>query len=394
MSVHVLILGGGIGGLEAAIFARKHGLEATLVSDRDSLWLYPTSIWIPTGETTADKVRIPLGQLAAAHGFRLVVDPVAAVRESGDRVELASGATLVRARDFDHLVVAFGGAKTQLPGQHQSTLSICAQPEQASSIAERLKALVAAGAGRVAIGFGGNPKDPSAVRGGPAFELMFNVDTWLRRLGLRTAFELTFFAPMPNPGARMGEKAAAAAQSMLRRQGVELRFGKKIKQFSDQEVHFEDGSTLGADLIVYLAAGAGHPALKESGLPLNDAGFVVTDGGCRVEGHRGVWAIGDAAALLGPDWRAKQGHIAEVMARTAIANIQAVEAGAPPTASYVEHVNILCVMDTGGGAALVKRDQKRGTLLWLPIIGHWLKKLWGAYYRLSKLRRIPRLPGL
>lgn len=389
--MNVLVLGGGIGGLEAAIHARKRGLEATLVSDRDYLWLYPTSIWIPTGGTTADKVRIPLAELAAAHGFRLVVDPVAAVREGGAVVELASGSGLRRGRDFDQLVVALGGAKTQLPGQ-ADTLSICAHPDQATAIHDRLAALAEAGGGRVAIGFGGNPKDPSAMRGGPAFELMFNIDHWLRGRGLRDRFELTFFAPMPNPGARMGEKAAAAAQSMLRRAGVALRFGKKIEGFSATQVRFEGGDTLDADLVVYLAAGAGHPALRESGLPLNAAGFVVTDGGCAVEGHPGVWAIGDAAALLGPDWRAKQGHIAEVMARTAVNNM----AGARESAqeSYVEHVNILCVMDTGGGAALVKRDERRGLLLWLPLLGHWLKKLWASYYRLSKLRRVPRLPGM
>jgi len=30
----------------------------------------------------------------------------------------------------------------------------------------------------------------------------------------------------------------------------------------------------------------------------------------------------------------------------------------------------------------------------LPIIGHWLKKGWGSYARLTKLGKIPRFPGL
>ncbi len=49
------------------------------------------------------------------------------------------------------------------------------------------------------MGFGGNPKDPSNVRGGPAFEVLFNVHNELKKKGIRDNFELTFFAPMEKP---------------------------------------------------------------------------------------------------------------------------------------------------------------------------------------------------
>jgi hypothetical protein len=56
--------------------------------------------------------------------------------------------------------------------------------------------LVKAGKGGIAVGIGGNPKDPSAMRGGPAFEELFNIDNLLRDKGLRHNFELSIFAPM------------------------------------------------------------------------------------------------------------------------------------------------------------------------------------------------------
>ncbi len=37
--------------------------------------------------------------------------------------------------------------------------------------------LVDRGSGKIAVGFGGNPKDSSAVRGGPAFEVLFKFIT-------------------------------------------------------------------------------------------------------------------------------------------------------------------------------------------------------------------------
>ena len=88
------------------------------------------------------------------------------------------------------------------------TLSICGKPEQALSIGSELDKLVAQGKGKIAVGFGGNPKDPkgSAVRGGPAFELLFNISTYLRKKGLKDNFELDFFAPMEEPGKKMGKK--------------------------------------------------------------------------------------------------------------------------------------------------------------------------------------------
>ncbi len=44
----VLILGGGFAGIQTAIQLQKSGMfKVTLVSDRDYLYLYPISIWVP-----------------------------------------------------------------------------------------------------------------------------------------------------------------------------------------------------------------------------------------------------------------------------------------------------------------------------------------------------------
>ena len=48
---NIIILGGGFAGVEAAIKLQKSKLfEVTLVSERDYMYLYPVSIWIPTEE--------------------------------------------------------------------------------------------------------------------------------------------------------------------------------------------------------------------------------------------------------------------------------------------------------------------------------------------------------
>jgi sulfide:quinone oxidoreductase len=383
-----LVVGGGFAGLETSIQLAKAGLDVTLVSNRPYLFVYPTSIWVATGEKPFSEVCLDLADVARRNGFRFVEGAVESL--SGARRSVTvSGRELTA----DHLVVAMGGTPLRPKGvEHTHTIS--GDPQGSVRLKEALEALLARGAGRIAMGFGGNPADPSAVRGGPAFELIFNVDNLLRRRGLRDRFQLTFFAPMPSPGERMGKKAVGAIKDLLGRLGIEMRFGKKIAGFDAGGVLLEDGARIDADLVMFLAAGEGHPVVKASDLPKNAAGFVTVDEGCAVAGLPGVWAVGDSAALQGPEWRAKQGHLAEVMARTAAANIVATAAGRAERESYLPHVGITCLLDMGNGAAYVHRDAHREQLVPLPVVGHWMKKGWGAYFKASKRRQVPRLPGM
>lgn len=170
-------------------------------------------------------------------------------------------------------------------------------------------------------GFGGNPKDKSAVRGGPGFELIFNINHYLKQKGLRDKFELTMFAPMEEPGARMGKMAMKVLHKMFAEQHINKRFGKKITEFAEDGVQFEDGSKLQSDLTMFIAAGTGSAVLKNTDLPLSEAGFVKINNFNQIAEFPNVFAIGDAAAYEGPEWTAKQGHIAEVMGRNAAHNI-------------------------------------------------------------------------
>ena len=383
----VLVLGGGFAGVEAAIYLRKQELDVTLVSDRDYFYIYPTSIWIPTGEKTREDVSVPLDELAFAHGFQLIVDPVTKLEAKEKKVSLASGRVL---DEYDYIVVALGQDKLKHAGI-ENTLSICGKPEEATELYERLDALVEKGSGKIAMGFGGNPKDPSAVRGGPAFEVLFNVDTYLKKKGVRDHFELTFFAPMAKPGQKMGEKALTMMDKMFKMTNIHKKVGTKITAFEESGILFEDGTNIESDLVMFISAGTGHNIVAESGLPLSDAGFVVTNDYNEVEGFEGIYVIGDSASLMGPEWKAKQGHVAEVMARNVAYNIFQHVQNIDSKKGYKEHINILCVMDTGNGAAFVYRSDKGGKMIPMPLVGHWMKKGWGWYCRNSKLGKIPRI---
>ncbi|MCK5855867.1 MAG: FAD-dependent oxidoreductase [Bacteroidales bacterium] len=390
MSNKILILGGGFAGLEAAIKMRKKKYDVTLVSDRPYFFIYPISIWIPTHKKSFEDVQIDLKVLAKKHGFNLVLDKAVGLNTENNEVQLENSKL-----NYDYLIIALGMHKVKTPGM-EHTLTICGKPEESLSIRDRLDKLVEQGSGRIAIGFGGNPKDPTAtaVRGGPAFELLFNFSHYLKQKSLRDKFEITFFAPMKEPGKRMGEKPYKKMDVFFKHYKINTRLGKKIDHFDHDAVVFGDDSRLESDLTIFIAAGSGHSFIENSNLPTSEAGFVRINELCRVQSHRNIYAIGDIAAIAGPNWAAKQGHLAEVMADTAAFNIHNEIRSVGKRKSYWEHLNIVCVMDSGDGAAFIKRTKNTEFIIPLPIIGHWMKKGWGWYFKHSKLKNIPRIPGM
>ena len=376
----VLILGGGFAGIQTAIQLQKSGkFKVTLVSDRDYLYLFPISIWVPVRIKEFNDVKVPLAKIQKKYPFGIIIDSVKEIHAADQQVVCEN-----QILNYDYLVVAFGADKMKHKGI-ENTFSICGKPEVSLAIRDEIDTLIHKGSGKIAVGFGGNPKDKSAVRGGPAFELIFNIHNILKKKKLRQNFELTFFAPMEEPGAKMGKNALPMLNRMFDHYQIGKRFGKKITEFQPGAVAFEDGSKLEADLTLFIPASAGHQVLQSSDLPLTEAGFIQIDTDCQVRGFADVYAIGDISAMEGPEWIAKQGHVAELMGRNAAHNIIATEAGAGTKKHYHESPNILCVMDTGDGAAFVFRNTKTSFIIPMPFVGHWMKRGWGTYSKLTKV---------
>jgi sulfide:quinone oxidoreductase len=112
-----LVLGGGFAGVETAVQLRRAGIAVTLVSDRPQLFVYPTSIWVVTGEHRIEQDLLDLEDLAAQHHFELVIGKV-------DHIYADQRKATVDGRDFsaDVLVLALGAGRKKLPGlEHTST---------------------------------------------------------------------------------------------------------------------------------------------------------------------------------------------------------------------------------------------------------------------------------
>ena len=103
----VLILGGGFAGIQTAIELQKSGkFIVTLVSDRDYLYLFPISIWIPVHKKELNDVKVPIANIQKKYPFKLIVDKVTQIKAAENRVICENNAL-----SFDYLIVAFGSEK-------------------------------------------------------------------------------------------------------------------------------------------------------------------------------------------------------------------------------------------------------------------------------------------
>ena len=91
------------------------------------------------------------------------------------------------------------------------------------------------------------------------------------------------------------------AVKQLRGRGIDIRLGTRIEEATEDSVLLSTGERVPTRTLVWTAGVKPHPSLASLHLPLNETGRVIVDDQMRVEGLRGVWAIGDCAAVPHPD---------------------------------------------------------------------------------------------
>ncbi|MDD3759266.1 MAG: FAD-dependent oxidoreductase [Acidithiobacillus sp.] len=343
-----IIIGSGFGGLTAVRELRRRAPDAEirLVAPKPEFIYYPSLIWVPTGLRQGEELRIDLRDFFQRQRVEFVADTVQSIDAQG-HVQLESGTSL----EQDALIIAAGGrGLRKLPGIEHS-LAICDGIETAQQIRERLQSMAG---GNIAFGFAGNPQEPSAVRGGPIFELLFGIDTYLRRQGTREKFTLTFFNPMREPGNRLGADAVAGLLAEMERRQIRTHLGHKITGFDAQQVHTEGGD-IDADLILFMPGMTGPAFAANSALPLSPGGFLQADNHCQVPGLPGVYAVGDAASYGdSPNWLPKQGHSADLQAKTAVHNALRHVQGQAADQTFRQE--LICIVDSLDGGNLVYRS--------------------------------------
>lgn len=367
----VTVAGTGFGALTAIrkLRAANPSLDITVVGKQPELIYYPSLIWVPSGMRDGNDVRIPLDGFFRRMGVRFHQGAATDLSDGGRTLVTDTGTV-----ENDGLILATGGRYiTKLPGIEHAAIP-CRSVEDAERVRDRLREM---DSGTLAFGFSGNPKEPSAMRGGPVFEFMFGTETWLRRTGRRERFRIVFFSPAARPGQRLGEKAVERILSAVAKRGIDTHLGHKLLGFEAGRVKTEGGD-LDADLIVFVPGMTGSPWMEGTKLPRSPGGMLQADAMCRVPDYERVYAAGDCASFPGPDWMPKQAHMADLQGEAAARNLMAELAGRQPTKRF--KVELACILDSLDSGTLVMRTENRSLMIPPNPLLHVAKRFFEWYY--------------
>jgi sulfide:quinone oxidoreductase len=268
----------------------------------------------------------------------------------------------------DALVIATGGRFIKkLPGIEHA-VTPCEGITAAERIRDRLREMPGC---TIAVGFAGNPNEPTAVCGGPMFEFLFGIDEQLKREGRRERFEIVFFNPSTEPGNRLGPKAVKHLLGEMARRGIRTHLGHKLERFDADKVVTEGGE-FGADLILFMPGMTGNAWFDATDLPRSPVGLLQADAHCRVPGSERVYVVGDSGSFPGPDWMPKQAHMADLQAAAAAENLLGDLQGRSPNATF--KVELICIVDAIDHGTLIWRTPQRNWLLPSTRLLHWAKR--------------------
>jgi selenide,water dikinase len=262
----VLLVGGG----HAHAWALREGIpgEVTLVSP------YPRHTYsgmLPgyvAGHYSAEALSIDLAGLAARAGATLVLGKAVGMDAAHRRVRLEDG----RALEYDVASLDVGSVPAMsVPGSAEHVVAV--KPFEAFVAEwEALK---------------GRARRVAVVGGGAAGMEMSMSIAHASRVKVVTYSDQQMFRPA----------LARRLERQLERCGVELRAGTAVTALEAGPVVVTAQAREDFDLVVWAAGAAALPWLAQSGLAVDDRGFVLVDEMLHSVSHPEVFAAGDCATL-------------------------------------------------------------------------------------------------
>lgn len=307
----LLVIGGGFAALETAFLLRmrhRDDVDIRLVSDRDTFVFRPNSIYVPFG-ADPDSLLVDLAKPLRRRHIAFERGSVAEVDPDARLVTLDDGERFA----YDKLVIATGADTdaAEIPGlaEHGATIWTTESMLDVRHRFERIRVRAQAGE-RQRVLFLVPPNNKCS---GPLYEIVFMLETWLRRNGARHLVDLTWSTYEHGFIQAFGPRLHELVSEEFADRGIAGHVEEVATEVGAEEVRYADGSSRGFDHLIafppYVAA-VRYPALES-----DERGFVRTDPATRLAaGRDDVYVPGDAG-----DFPIKQAFLAFLQA-DAVAN--------------------------------------------------------------------------
>jgi NADH dehydrogenase len=301
---HVVILGGGFGGLAAARALAKAPVRVTLLDRRNHHLFQPLLYQVATAALNPSDIAYPIrGALRDQANVRVLLGEARSVDVAARKVMLAEGEV-----PYDHLIVATGATHSYFGKPWAALAPGLKSVEDALEIRRRVFLAYEAAE---------RESDPAAQRAWLTFAVVGGGPTGvelagaLGEIGLHTlAHDFRGIDPtsvrvlLLQGGDRVlpayPPKLSAAAQRSLEKRHVEVRVNARVTEIDHDGVTVTTAAgseRVAARTVLWAAGVAGSPLAATLGAPLDRAGRVEVAPDLSIPGHPEVFVIGDLAHL-------------------------------------------------------------------------------------------------
>jgi sulfide:quinone oxidoreductase len=343
VSGRTLILGGGFGGIAAAVELRRllgDEHEVVLVDRRPAFAMGLRKLWELAGiGTIADGSRART--LLAAHGIRVLQEEITAIDPAARAAETSGGRL-----EGDNLVIALGAVSRPdlVPGLAEHGHDVWAF----DGVAAAAGALGRFDVGRLLILIAGAPYPCPP---GP-YECAFHLDEHLRARGLRDRTDLAVVTLQPMLMPNAGWAGSEWMAGRLAERGISQRVETKAERVEPGRVVLADGGEEAFDLLIAVPPHRPPAVVADSGLVAGH-GWIGVDPHTLATAHEGVYAVGDVNLIPLPNGLPlpKAGVMAELQGLRVARAIAAASRGEDAPAPF--DGSGFCPVEIGEGAAAV-----------------------------------------
>ncbi len=283
---HVVILGGGFGGLSAANELRNSlpssEIKITVIDKKDWFMVGFAKLWIINGTRTFENSIGSLKELQKKD-IDFIKDEITSINFKNKDVETKS-----RKISFDFLIISMGAtlAPQKIPGLQENGFNLY-DHNQLTDIRNKLENIES---GKIAISIMGMPyKCPPAP-----FEASLLIDSMLRKRGVRDAIEIHFYSPAPITLPAAGPEVSKQILELVNSQKIIFHNSCKIKSVESKKLIFENSESE-FDLLLAIPPHIAPKAIYDCGLA-KESGFIIIDRDCKTS-FENVFAVGDVTSL-------------------------------------------------------------------------------------------------
>jgi len=304
---HVVILGGGFGGLAAAKALARADIRVTLV-DRHNYHLFqPLLYQVATATLSAGDIGAPIRWvLRRASNVRVLLGEARSVDVASRRVQLSDGDTL----DYDYLIVATGARHAYFGHPEWEAYAPGLKTLDDALLMRR----------RILLAFERAEREEDAARrgelltfvlvgGGPTGVELAGTLAEITRQTLRDDFKaidtararIVVVEAGPSILSTFRADLRDAARRSLGRLGVEIREATRVVAIDEHGVDVESQGgreRIAARTVLWAAGVAASPLVQTLGVPLDRAGRALVEPDLSIAGYPEVFVIGDASAFV------------------------------------------------------------------------------------------------